>query len=229
MRARPQVLDRTAVRQADRRAVDRIGLPVASLMENAGQGLGTVALEVAIANGIRGFAVLAGTGNNGGDGLAAARHLHARGATVRVLLSRPRNAYVGESECGRQLHSVERLGIEASCPDPASLDLAVPGDWLLIDALLGTGIEGPVRDPDRRILAWMAQQPRPVVAADLPSGLDADTGEALGPLPRCAATATFLAVKKGMLMGAGPGHCGRIVVCGLGIAPAALEADPPGP
>jgi len=71
-------------------------------------------------------------------------------------------------------------------------------------------------------MGWMAAAGLPVVAADLPSGLDADTGEALGPVPACAATATFLALKPGLLRGRGPELSGRITVCDIGLPPGAV-------
>jgi NAD(P)H-hydrate epimerase len=94
-----------------------------------------------------------------------------------------------------------------------------------VDAVLGTGLEGPVRGPLEEVLRWMGTCGRPVVAADLPSGLDADTGEELGPVPRCVATATFLALKRGLTVGAGPAAAGRITVCDIGVPPGCVFGE----
>ena len=170
--------------------------------------------------------VLAARGNNGGDGLVAARLLRTRGIPVRVLLATSQPSFRPESDAGRNLVAAIACGVPV---DDASADGALsrlvrglPDDRVLVDAVFGTGLEGPVRGPLEGVLAWMAGQGRPVVAADLPSGLDADTGELLGPTPRCSATATFLAPKRGLLIGRGPEHAGRVIVCDIGVPPEAV-------
>jgi NAD(P)H-hydrate epimerase len=156
----------------------------------------------------------------------AARHLRTRGFPVRVLLASPAAAFPRESDPGRNLEAVRALGIPVvEAPDGKALEAlgrSLPAADLLVDAVLGTGLVGPVRGPLAGILGWMASCGRVVVAADLPSGLDADSGEALGPVPRCAATATFLAPKRGLLVGRGPEFAGRVVVCDLGVPLEAL-------
>jgi len=208
----PVVLTRAQVRAADERAVRDLKVPPGWLMENAGRGLASVTESVARAYGIGGAIVVAARGNNGGDGLVAARHLLLRGLPVRVLLASPAASYDPSTDPGRNLEAVRALGIPV-----LEAAAGLPAGHLLVDAVLGTGLEGPVREDLAQVLRWMASTGRPVVAADLPSGLDADTGEERGPVPRCVATATFLALKPGLLRGRGPDLAGKVTVCDIGV------------
>ena len=214
-------LTRAEVRAAEDRATRLLGVPTACLMEHAGRGLSSVTEGEIRRYALGGAVVLAGRGNNGGDGLVAARLLRTRGIPVRVLLATPAESFRPGSDAGRNLAAALSCGVpvdDASADGALSvLARALPADRVLVDAVFGTGLEGPVRGPLEGVLAWMAGQGRPVVAADLPSGLDADTGELLGPAPRCSATATFLAPKRGLLTGRGPEHAGRVIVCDIGV------------
>jgi NAD(P)H-hydrate epimerase len=224
----PPLLDAAAARRADRRATDLLGLAPGLLMENAGRGLADVTITEAKRYGIAAGVVLAGRGNNGGDGFVAARHLLARGFPVALLLGFPEEAATPASDAGRNLRTCRALGIPIlPAHDGATLEASaavLPACAVVVDALLGTGLEGPVRGHAAALLSWLAAAGRPVVAADLPSGLCADTGRALGPVAACVATATFLAPKRGLLEGDGPRLAGRVVVCGLGFPAGAVLA-----
>ena len=225
----PAALTRAEVRAADERASRLLGVPTGSLMEHAGRGLADVTEGEIRRYGLAGAAVLAARGNNGGDGLVAARLLRVRGIPVRVLLATPAGGFAAGSDPARNLESARACGVpidDASAPGAlAALGAGLPRDRILVDAVLGTGLEGPVRGPLEAVLAWLAAQGRPVVAADLPSGLDADTGALLGPVARCVATATFLAPKRGLLVGRGPEHAGRVTVCDIGVPLEAVLGD----
>lgn len=220
-RRRTAPLTRAEVREADRIAREVLGLPVLCLMENAGRGLSDVTDEEIGSYACDSVAVVAGKGKNGGDGLVAARHLLTRGIPVRVILVAPPSSFDPAGDPGRQLGVLRSLGIPVlDASTPAGLEEARSGlgsRELVVDAVLGTGLAGPVRGHARQVLEWLRDCGRPVVAADIPSGLDADTGEELGPVPTCVATATFLALKAGLLRGSGPRRCGRVVVCDLGV------------
>lgn len=165
--------------------------------------------------------MIAARGNNGGDGLVAARLIRTLGVPVRVLLASPEGAFRADSEPGRNLSAARSVGVPVEDASAAgalrALDRALPPRRLVVDAVFGTGLEGTVRGPLAAVLEWLSSQVRPVVAADLPSGLDADTGELLGAAPRCVATATFLAPKQGLLRGRGPELAGRVTVCDIGV------------
>jgi len=229
----PRILTRSEVRAADARAARDLGLPTAVLMENAGRGLAIVtAAETRRCNASEVVVVVA-RGNNGGDGLVAARHLRREGIPVRVFLAAEEGSFAPDSDPGRNLRAVRFLGIpilEIAGPGAlAGAGRAMEARTLVVDAVLGTGLEGPVRGHLEAVLGWMRSCGRPVVAADLPSGLDADTGEELGPVPACVATATFLALKAGLTKGRGPHLAGRITVCDIGVPVEAVAPAPAGP
>ena len=226
MRTPTRMIGRAESAAADARAAALLGLPVGVLMENAGRGLAIVTAGEAKRYDCPSVAVLAGPGNNGGDGLVAARHLLLAGLTVRVFLVREEARFESDSESSRNLRAARGSGVPVQeALDARALEasaLAMGPRVLLVDAVLGTGLRGPVRAPLDGVLSWMGSCGRPVVAADIPSGLDADDGTEWGPVPRCVATATFLAWKRGLAMGRGPALAGRVTVCDLGVPPEAL-------
>ncbi len=211
----PYALYRAAqVRELDRIAIDELGLPGEELMERAGAAAFARLRERW--PDARDVCVLTGQGNNGGDGYVLARHARATGRAARVLqvgdegrvrgdAARHRQRYL---DAGGDLHPFGQL--------PARTDV-------IVDGLFGTGLD---RAPAG---AWAAAidaanaHPAPVLALDLPSGLDADTGRALGPAIHAALTVTFIALKQGLFTGDAPDHCGRIVFEGLEV-PASLYA-----
>lgn len=201
-----RLLTTAQARAIDRDAVARLGMPSILLMENASRGVA----DAARALGDR-FVVLAGRGNNGGDGLCAARHLGRRCAVH--LLGEPDPAR--SPDAALQLRILRAAGHPVAVgvpPDPAQHRGAV---W--IDALFGTGLERPLHG---EALAWVqlangAQGGK--LAVDLPSGLHGDTGQVLGAAFAAGVTVTFVAPKVGMTLGSGPRCCGRIVVEGLGL------------
>jgi len=202
--------DATTMRAIDAWAIGERGVPSLELMERAGAAVAAEAARMA-PEGL--ITVLAGKGNNGGDGLVAARLLREGGREVSVLLA-------GEP-AGDARRNLDRL------PGPAPLALAagVPsGSALVIDALLGTGAAGEPHGEIAEAIAMSAAAP--VLAVDVPSGVDASTGEVPGVAVRARATVTFHASKPGLAIEPGRAHAGRVIVADIGIpdgAPAALE------
>ncbi len=176
----------------DRAAMEEFGIDVLSLMENAG-ALTAVTAKRMLGGTVkeRHVAVLVGKGNNGGDGLVAARHLQNWGASVKVALSE-RDA-MGEVP-SIQLRAVEKMGIEIGGPSAAFGKFDV-----LIDALLGYNSRGDPRGPVATMIAEANRSPVPVLAVDLPSGLDATSGEPNDPCIRAKATITMGFPKTGFL------------------------------
>jgi NAD(P)H-hydrate epimerase len=190
-------LSREEVRALDRRAIEEFGVPSVVLMENAGRG----AAELLISLGVHGQVVVCcGKGNNGGDGFVIARHLDNRGISVRVLLFARPEDLAGDAAINYQI--IARAGlpivIHADNPvdDPALRGELAAAEWV-VDALFGTGLAGPVRKPFDQIIAAINESPARVLAVDIPSGLDCDTGKPLGPTVRAHHTTTFVAMKKG--------------------------------
>lgn len=213
-------LTRAASRAADRRAIEGLGMPSPVLMENAGRG----AAEVLAALGIPGpVAVCCGKGNNGGDGLVLARHLHRMGYAVEVhLFAEPADLgtetalhwKVAERlELPRQVHSSQ--GFERITSDLARCS------WI-VDALFGTGLAGPLRPPFDVLVPLLNAGAAGRFALDIPSGLDADTGEPLGPTIRADHTATFGYQKTGFGNAAARAWLGKVHVVDIGVRPRSL-------
>lgn len=211
----PTAIRRDQAREIDRLAMEDLGIPGILLMENAAIGIAAVACGMRPHSGP--VAVLCGPGNNGGDGFAAARHLYNAGIDVRCHLLVPPEAYAPGSDAGVNLQIARRIGISLR------RDLGFAGARLLLDAIFGTGLQREVGPPYRAAIEAMNASGIPILAVDLPSGLDADSGEELGLAVRATATATMVAPKCGFYTGIGPVCVGRIHVVGIGIPPSLVE------
>jgi hydroxyethylthiazole kinase-like uncharacterized protein yjeF len=180
-------------------------VPEKELLERAGLAVAIAATRMGAAYGTR-VIVLAGTGNNGGDGWVAARHLRRRGVDVVVRsLGYPRG-----DRSPRRLGSVAAIHegvtvLPLGAPEPADL---------IIDALFGSGFHGTL---PAAVVPW-TEHPAPVLAVDLPSGLDGTTGIAEGAVFRATRTVTFHALKTGHLIGVGPDVSGEIEVADIGLS-----------
>jgi len=211
-----RALTREQIREVDRIATEELRIPSLLLMENAAIGIAAIALGMGPFGSGR-VAIVCGPGNNGGDGLAAARHLSNRGLDVRVHLPLTADAYRDGSDAATNLAIVRAMDI------PLLEDLQFESPALVIDALLGTGLVREIRDPFRAAVAAMNDSGCPVLSVDLPSGLDANTGQVLGSAVRASVTATMAAPKVGFETREGPAHVGRVVVVDIGVPPSLLE------
>ena len=196
------------MRATDRWAIEEKGVPSLELMERAGEGLAAVVAQRVPAGRI---AVVCGKGNNGGDGLVAARILRQAGRDVQVLAVWPPDSLQGDA--AEQLRRLP--GDPPARFDAAALDRAHG----LVDALLGTGSTGAPRDPAGSVIEAMNATGTPIVAADVPSGVDATTGEVAGPAIRAVATATLHPAKPGLWIQPGKAHAGDVEVIPIGIPP----------
>jgi len=207
--------DAAAMRATDAWAIETKGIPSLELMERAGEGLARVIGEQVPAGRI---AVVSGKGNNGGDGLVAARLLRQAGRDVDVLLLwEPR--WLSEDA---QAMLARLPGAAAETYDAARLAKARG----LVDALLGTGSTGAPKDPVAGAIEDLNAAGAKVIAADVPSGVDASTGEVAGAAVRAAATATFHRAKPGLWIAPGKACAGAVSVIDIGIPTGAPnEAD----
>ena len=194
------------MRAVDAWAIEEQGVPSLDLMERAGAGLARVAAAVARPGPVR---VVIGKGNNGGDGLVAARMLRGDGQTVDVLAAAPPEELRGDARV-----NLERL---PGAPPEAFAPERLEGSGAVIDALLGTGFEGSPREPLRSAIVAMNAQEGPTVACDVPSGVNASSGEVEGEAVHAVATATFHASKLGLHVEPGKSHAGRVEVVEIGI------------
>jgi NAD(P)H-hydrate epimerase len=211
-------LSRQEVRSLDERAARELGLPTLVLMENAGRGAAALLAERGAAAGgsLPRVLVVCGPGNNGGDGGVLARHLDAWGYPVRVVwLASPE---VLRGDAAVQWQILARSGIDQEArPGGDGLDaLAADADWL-VDGLLGTGLTRPVEGPLRQAVAAMNGAGKPILALDLPSGLDADAGVPLGAAVRATVTATFVAPKLGFAVPGAERFTGEVAVIDIGL------------
>jgi hydroxyethylthiazole kinase-like uncharacterized protein yjeF len=208
-------------------AAEALGLPGPALMEIAGRAFADAV--VSLYGPLRGrrVVVCCGPGNNGGDGLVAARWLADAGARPLVLLAARR-----ASDDAKQMLLAElgvpclRVGEAAGALPPAALPAALAGAAVVVDALLGIGRARPIGGAMAAVLAAAAESGAPIVALDVPSGLDADSGRADPATPRCDATVTLGAVKRGLLIGDGPGVTGRLLLQPIGIPAACADNLP---
>ena len=200
-------LTSSQVAELDRLAVERFGVATGWLMEAAGWQAARMC--------DRPTAVVCGVGNNAGDGLAAARHLHRWGRLARACCvdsSRLR------ADAAAELAALERSGVEVMS------EINFEGAAMVLDAIFGTGLNRP---PAGRFAEWIEAvnaSGLPVVAVDVPSGLDADTGVAYSPCVRATSTVTFTLPKSGLRLADGPAQAGRLWVADIGVPSGALSA-----
>ena len=222
-----------AMTGADRRA-QALGVPEERLMEHAGTAVAAAVRALAVDTGRWGsgpIVVLCGPGNNGGDGFVAARRLALNGAGGQVVVgvvageARPRNAAAARNW--------DRIAGDAGIAKvhlPVARDVQVFGHGLekaavIVDALLGTGVRGVLREPVRsavELITRMRERGIPIVAVDTPSAIDLSSGEPSDPAVRADLTVTFHRPKTGLLTRRGSAHAGKVLVAPIGIP---TEAD----
>ena len=216
---------RDEMREIDRRAIEEFGVPAMVLMENAGRGAATEAARLYRERGLTGpVLIFCGAGNNGGDGFVIARHMSNAGFDVRLFCCFGRGRADRTREAGINLTICERMGlpiIEADTPERVdSVRRELAAGSLIVDAIFGVGLSKPPREPQASLLRLLRESGLTTLAVDIPSGLDADTGEPLGEVLPAAATATMACPKVG-LRGRGEALAGRVVVIDIGM-PAVL-------
>ena len=206
------ILDRESVRAVDRAAVEEYGIPGIVLMENAARGLADQALQMLVnAQDSPPIAlIVCGSGNNGGDGSALGRHLH--NASVKVLL-----VHLGEPRAGSDAAINCAISQKMGLPEIALDEMASHTDAdLIVDAIFGTGLDRPVSGPAAEAIERINGASAPVLAVDVPSGLDCDTGEPMGTTIRADCTVTFVAKKPGLITAAAKEYVGKVVVADIG-------------
>lgn len=209
------------VRQLDVDAIQQLGLPSLLLMENAARGVVDEIVKLGLWNSIT---IVAGPGNNGGDGLAVARLLAALDMNAKVLLIRQgKTLSVDASE---NLKFLFNSGIQVEEPEPDDIRIHCKGltdKDLIVDALLGTGVRGTVNPAFAEVIRCINESSAHVLSADVPSGLDCDRGIPCGDCVRAHTTVTFVSYKHGFLQANAHVFTGTIKVCHIGIPQRWLE------
>ena len=196
------ILTAQAMRAAEAQAI-AAGTPVVELMERAGAALAEAVFRFA---GTLPVLILAGPGNNGGDGYVAARHLQARGIDVRVAALAPPKAAAATWARGEFAGEVEVLG-------PAT-----PARAVLVDCLFGTGLTRGLEPDTAGLLGRLAGDAQVRIACDLPSGVDSDSGAILSEIPAYDLTVAFGALKPAHRLMPAMARCGRVALADIGIA-----------
>ncbi|MGD2269928.1 MAG: NAD(P)H-hydrate dehydratase [Desulfobacterales bacterium] len=217
------------MRQMDRETIDSFGIPGRILMENAGRGACRVFLEQFPALGQKRVAVVAGRGNNGGDGFVIARYLSHKGINVTVFLLAEQGKVSGDAAANLRL--LKPMGVPVvELPDQKTFskhktDLVHQDVW--IDAIFGTGLNSDVRGYFRDVIEFINSSHKPVFAVDIPSGLNSDTGQPGGICIRSQATATFGFAKTGHILFPGASFTGKLEIIDIGIPPHIVKSVNP--
>jgi hydroxyethylthiazole kinase-like uncharacterized protein yjeF len=206
-----ELLSNTEMASADRLTIAG-GMPGIELMERAGKA---VADAVAARHAVRDrLVVIAGPGNNGGDGFVAARILAGRGYQVRVLLAGEMDRLKGDAALAARAWKGQVVPAEQECLQDADV---------IVDALFGAGLDRPVESAARDLIEAMSSHRAPVVSVDLPSGINGSSGAVMGVAVRAAQTVTFFRKKPGHVLLPGRLYCGFISVADIGIPDAVLK------
>lgn len=221
-----RVLDTAQMRAADRRTIEEIGIPAIVLMENAGRRVAEVVASTFDDLADCRVAVLCGRGSNGGDGFVAARALHQRRVEVAVFLLG--SAAEVDGAARTNLDVLERLGIDVvEVPDGGAWSRrrpAVAACDLVVDAILGTGLNRPLGGMLPAVVDDLNAAPVPVVSVDLPSGLSADSHQPIGPAVRAELTVTLAAPKIPLVLQPASACAGDVLVADIGIPDAVIDA-----
>lgn len=217
------------MREIDRRAMEEYAIPGVVLMENAGRSVADAVERLLGGLGGKKVVVLCGKGNNGGDGFVAARHLLQRGAAPKVFLSCAPEEITGDAAVNLTIW--QRLGQEcfqlATSGSLQLLKIALLQADAVVDALYGTGFRGKATGQAGRAIEAVNAAGKPVVAVDLPSGLEADTGRVNGPCIRATVTVTFGLPKIGLVLDPGVEYCGKLVVADISLPRVLIDGAAP--
>ncbi len=219
-----RVVTAAQIAELDRRAAEEFGLRPAVLMERAGRAVAAVVASVLKTAAGHRVVVLAGKGNNGGDGLVAARHLREAGVDVAVLLLQGEEALAGDAAAA--LHAAAEAGVPLrvlATESSEELAALLASADLIVDAIFGTGFRGPATGLAGAVIAAANRSGKPIVAVDVPSGLEVDSGRVVEPVIHATATVTMGLPKIGLLLYPGAEAAGDLHVADLGYPPALVD------
>lgn len=222
-----KLVDSDSMRALDRKAIREFGIKGLVLMENAGRGVADAVEKVLDKDRPGRIAVVAGKGNNGGDGFVSARHLHNRGHDVTVFALAETKEIKGDA--GTNARIWERMGGRTICitsgRDLRKNTTLLRHASVIVDAIFGTGLGSEVRGIYGDVIDTINSLEKPVVAVDIPSGMDATTGRVLGRAVRAHLTATMAFAKIGCYLYPGRDYTGRVEVVDIGMPPEVCEGE----
>jgi NAD(P)H-hydrate epimerase len=210
-------LSREEVRRVDACAIETLGIPGVILMENAGLACAHQAVEMLAGTGQKRVAILAGAGNNGGDGFVMARHLRIARIETTVYLVADEQKLTGDARINWDAARAVGVSTKVLGDDISAVSRALLEADFVVDAVGGTGIRGALRGTPAEVAREINAAGRPVLAVDIPTGLDCDSGRAEGPAVRAVRTVTFLARKQGFDVPDAQEYTGEVYVAHIGI------------
>ena len=213
-----KVVTAAEMRQLDSETIERIGIPGIVLMETAGSAI--VRSIRRDSPDCRRIGVFVGKGNNGGDGLVIARQLAHAGCDVHIFLVSPAESFTGDAQTNLQI--AQNLGLPM---EDAVTAISQTRCEMFVDAIFGTGLRRPVVGEIADVIEGINRLPAPVIAVDLPSGLDADTGQPLGACVRADKTVTIGFPKRGLLLHPGAEFAGKLEVADIGFPKQVVAAQ----
>ena len=225
------VMTKDEVRKVDSWAINTLGVPGVVLMENAGRSCAELIKEKLKDIAHPKVCIFCGTGNNGGDGYVIARHLLSEtpsymgnsGFEVVVVICGNREKVKGDAKINLDIlerlgQSIEQLNLKDG-DVPAQVKAFTADADMLVDGLFGTGLSGQLSDEYKQLIDSINACHCPILAVDIPSGLDCDAGQPLGAAIRASYTVTFVAVKKGFASESAAKYTGEIFVASIGVVP----------
>ncbi len=217
------LMTKDQVRAVDSWAINTLGIPGVVLMENAGRSCAELIKEKLKAISEPKVCIFCGTGNNGGDGYVIARHLLNSGFKVEVVICGNRMKVKGDAKINLDILEklslpIEQLNLKED-DVPARVKAFTADTDMIIDGLFGTGLSGPLRDDYIQLIESINTCDCPILAVDIPSGMDCDNGRPLGAAVRASCTVTFVAVKKGFVSECAASYTGEIFVASIGVEP----------
>ncbi|CAN2039743.1 ADP-dependent (S)-NAD(P)H-hydrate dehydratase / NAD(P)H-hydrate epimerase [Candidatus Magnetomoraceae bacterium gMMP-15] len=217
------------MQEMDRQSIESFGIPGRVLMENAGRCAVEFFFEVFPDVKRKKVGVIAGRGNNGGDGFVMARYIACKDIDVTVYLCSSSQRVQGDAEANLRL--LKPLNVDlVELPDQSAFEAhqdSIKNIDIWIDALLGTGLNSDVRGYFKYVIDFINSLKKPVFAVDIPSGLHSDTGQPCGTCIQAAATASFGLAKSGLLVFPGASFAGRLEIADIGIPPHIVESVGP--
>jgi hydroxyethylthiazole kinase-like uncharacterized protein yjeF len=207
------------MRRIEQRAIEAYGIPALVLMENAGRGAAQVALEML--KGLKGKKVVCvcGKGNNGGDGFVCARHLMNNAVDTEIFLIRNPEDVKADAKINFSILKAMKAKIRTlkSRRDFKIFREKLQNAHLIVDAIFGIGLSAEIKEPHRAVIMAMNESKKPILAIDVPSGLDATAGDILGICVRASKTVTFGLPKTGFIRNDGPACAGEVVVADISL------------
>ena len=217
------------MQKMDRSTIESFGIPGLVLMENAGREATRVLLNTFKDIRNKKVGVIAGRGNNGGDGFVIARYLAQKGISVTVYLLAQKTMVKGDAAANLKLLAPVGVPVIEMPDKPSFLEsrTALRHQNIWVDAILGTGLKSDVKGYFKEIIEFVNASNKPVLAVDIPSGLNADTGHPCGVCVRAHTTATFAFAKTGQILFPGAAYTGNLEIIDIGIPPHIAESVGP--